>query len=36
MDNNHLVEKYKAEQEEMRHSYEEKMRVLQEEKVYMY
>ena len=33
MVNSQLVEKYKAEQEEIRHGYEEKMRTLQEEKV---
>ena len=33
MANSQLVEKYKTEQGEMRHCYEEKMRTLQEEKV---
>lgn len=33
MVNGQLVEKHRTEQEEMRHSYEEKLRTLQEEKV---
>lgn len=36
MVNGQLVEKYKTEQEEMRHNYEEKMRALHEEKVYTF
>ena len=34
MVNNQLVEKHKTEQDEMRHTFEEKMRALQEEKVH--
>ena len=34
MINSQLVEKHKTEQEEIRHSYEEKIRTLQEDKVY--
>lgn len=36
MVNDQLVEKSKAEQEEIRHSFEEKMRTLQEDKVHFY